>query len=68
MTDRRMDGWTDGRTDGRTDRGDCNIPDAFLKKRVDKYNNFLLLYFDTLCFLLCVTWAHFRFSMPIVFL
>ena len=27
MTDR----WTDSRTDG----GDCNIPDAFLKKRVD---------------------------------
>ena len=22
---------TDGRTDGRTDRGNCNIPDAFLK-------------------------------------
>ena len=22
-------------TDGRTDRGDCNIPDAFLKKRGD---------------------------------
>ena len=27
---------TDGRTDGRTDGGDCNIPDAFLKKRGDK--------------------------------
>ena len=27
MTDR----WTDGQTDG----GDCNIPDAFLKKRGD---------------------------------
>ena len=26
---------TDGRTDGRTDGGDCNIPDAFLKKRGD---------------------------------
>ena len=25
------DGWTDRRTDG----GDCNIPDAFLKKRGD---------------------------------
>ena len=23
-------------TDGRTDGGDCNIPDAFLKKRGDK--------------------------------
>ena len=23
-------------TDGQTDRGDCNIPDAFLKKRGDK--------------------------------
>ena len=23
--------------DGRTDGGDCNIPDAFLKKRVDNY-------------------------------
>ena len=31
MTDRR----TDRRTDGRTDGGDCNIPDAFLKKRGD---------------------------------
>ena len=29
MTDR----WTDRRTEG----GDCNIPDAFLKKRGDKY-------------------------------
>ena len=29
------DGRTDGQTDGRTDRGDCNIPDAFLKKRGD---------------------------------
>ena len=26
---------TDGRTDGQTDGGDCNIPDAFLKKRGD---------------------------------
>ena len=26
---------TDGRTDGRTDGGDCNIPNAFLKKRGD---------------------------------
>ena len=37
MTDRRTDGGTDGRTDRRTDKrtdgGDCNIPDAFLKKR-----------------------------------
>ena len=33
MTDRR----TDGQTDGRTDGGDCNIPDAFLKKRGDNY-------------------------------
>ena len=33
VTDRR----TDGRTDGQTDGGDCNIPDAFLKKRGDKY-------------------------------
>ena len=33
MTDRRMDGQMDGRTDG----GDCNIHDAFLKKRGDKY-------------------------------
>ena len=24
---------TDERTDGQTDGGDCNIPDAFLKKR-----------------------------------
>ena len=29
------DGRTDGRTDGGTDGGDCNIPDAFLKKRGD---------------------------------
>ena len=33
MTDGRMDGQTDGQTDG----GDCNIPDAFLKKRGDNY-------------------------------
>ena len=26
----------DSVTDGRTDGGDCNIPDAFLKKRGDK--------------------------------
>ena len=26
---------TDGRTDGRRNGGDCNIPDAFLKKRGD---------------------------------
>ena len=31
------DGRTDGQTDGRTDGGDCNIPNAFLKKRGDKY-------------------------------
>ena len=36
-TDGQMDGQTDGRTDGRTDRGDCNIPNAFLKKRGDNY-------------------------------
>ena len=39
MTDRRTDGRTDRRTDrradGQTDGGDCNIPDAFLKKRGD---------------------------------
>ena len=29
------DSVTDGRTDGRTDGGDCNIPNAFLKKRGD---------------------------------
>ena len=34
------DGRTDGQTDGRTDGGDCNIPDAFLKKRGDKYTMF----------------------------
>ena len=38
MTDRRTDGQTDGRTDGRTDGGDCNIPNAFLKKRGDNDN------------------------------
>ena len=26
----------DSVTDGQTDRGDCNIPDAFLKKHGDK--------------------------------
>ena len=31
------DSVTDGGTDRRTDEGDCNIPDAFLKKRGDKY-------------------------------
>ena len=35
MTDGRTDRRTDRRTDGRTDGGDCNIPDAFLKKRGD---------------------------------
>ena len=30
-----MDERTDGQTDGQTDGGDCNIPDAFLKKRGD---------------------------------
>ena len=34
-TDGQTDGQTDGRTDGRTDGGDCNIPNAFLKKRGD---------------------------------
>ena len=29
-------------TDGRTDGGDCNIPDAFLKKRGDNYLKYLL--------------------------
>ena len=29
------DGRTDRRTDRRTDGGDCNIPNAFLKKRGD---------------------------------
>ena len=40
MTDGRTDRRTDGQTDGRTDGGDCNIPDAFLKKRGD--NNRLI--------------------------
>ena len=31
------DGRTDRRTDRRTDGGDCNILDAFLKKRGDNY-------------------------------
>ena len=35
---------TDERTDGRTDRGNCNIPDAFLKKRADnKLNKYINL-------------------------
>ena len=38
---------TDGRTDGQTDGGDCNIPDAFLKKRGDNYLHFYR-YFVTL--------------------
>ena len=41
---------TDGRTDGRTDGGDCNIPDAFLKKRGDnngKIVAFLLLFSES---------------------
>ena len=28
---------TDGQTGGQTDGGDCNIPDAFSKKRGDNY-------------------------------
>ena len=35
------DGRTDGQTDGRTDGGDCNIPNAFLKKRGDNNNSCL---------------------------
>ena len=38
MTDGRTDGQMDGQTDGRTDGGDCNIPNAFLKKRGDNNN------------------------------
>ena len=38
VTDGRTDGRTDRRTDGRTAGGDCNIPDAFLKKRGDNNN------------------------------
>ena len=41
MTDGRTDGQTDGQTDGRTDGGDCNIPNAFLKKRGDNNCPFL---------------------------
>ena len=37
MTDGQTDRRIDRRTDRRTDGGDCNIPDAFLKKRGDKY-------------------------------
>ena len=37
-TDRRTDRRTDEQTNGRTDGSDCNIPDAFLKKRGDKYS------------------------------
>ena len=37
VTDRR----TDGRTDRRTDGGDCNIPDAFLKKRGDNKSDII---------------------------
>ena len=33
-----MDGRTDVRTDEQMDGGDCNIPDAFLKKRGDNNN------------------------------
>ena len=49
--DSLTDGWTDRWTDRRTDGGDCNIPDAFLKKRGDKYavlHNVSLLGF-TIC-------------------
>ena len=43
MTDGRTDRQTDGRTDGRTDGGDCNIPNAFLKKRGDNHATWLLV-------------------------
>ena len=33
----------DSVTDGRTDGGDCNIPDAFLKKRGDNH-----IYFENM--------------------
>ena len=38
------DGRTDRRTDRRTDGGDCNIPDAFLKKRGDNKLQWRILY------------------------
>ena len=54
MTDGRTDGQTDGRTDGRTDGGDCNIPNAFLKKRGD--NDRLCINYACITFLLyCVS-------------
>ena len=34
---------TDGGMDGRTDGGNCNIPDAFLKKRGDNNRYYVAL-------------------------
>ena len=45
-----MDGWTDG--------GDCNIPDAFLKKRGD--NNLVLrIYFVTIVMFYVINFSQF---------
>ena len=52
-TDGRTDRRTDRRTDGRTDGGDCNIPNAFLKKRGDKNTRSVLLH-EMINYLLCM--------------
>ena len=45
---------TDGRTYGWTERDDCNIPDAFLKKRGDNDLNVWVFPFDH-----CLNFTHF---------
>ena len=48
------DGRTDRRTDGRTDGGDCNIPNAFLKKRGDNKDHYTTLTnFSTKYLMMC---------------
>ena len=73
---------TDGRTDRRMDGGDCNIPDAFLKKRGDNktYDNALLCGCYHVLPLRAVSWSavcdcgsswsysHFKLTFSIQFL
>ena len=52
------DGWRDGQTDG----GDCNIPDAFLKKRGDKKKQFQLCTLGNFTFFSCHPLTFFKIT------
>ena len=45
----------DGQTDGQTDGGDCNIPDAFLKKRGDNKSCILCTSIFNVCGVALIT-------------